>query len=70
VTKILGLWLWIAVLASILASENIALAGEYLTDPQINNSFLEPSETIPKFAQTNIPEDLAQVTSVSELSDV
>ncbi len=57
-------------LASILASENIVLAGEYLIAPQINNSFLEPSETILEFAQTNIPEDLAQVTSVSELSDV
>lgn len=62
-TKILGnLWLWIAILASILSNENIVLAGEYPTEAEISNNSLAQNEAT--------SENLAQVTSVSQLSDV
>ena len=55
-TKILGnLWLWTAILATILSSD-IVLAGEYPIEAEISNNSLS--------------EGLEQVTSVSQLSDV
>ncbi len=61
--KILGnLGLWVVTLASILSSKNLVLAEELLTEKQ--------NEIISEVAQVNISESLAQVTSVSELSDV
>ncbi len=58
-TKTLGnLWLWTAILTSILASESNALAGEYPIEAEMKSRSLVQNEA------------LAQVTSVSQLSDV
>ncbi len=58
-TKFLGkIGRWTAIVASILASENIVLAEEYPTKAEISDRSLK------------MPEALAQVTSVSQLSDV